>query len=270
MRFTNKLVGTIASLLLAGACADTSSTTSALSTGKDGGVQAGDCTLTQGFWKNHESAWPVASLKLGNLSYDKDELLEILRTPVKGNGLISLSHQLIAAKLNIAAGADDAAIASAIAAADAKIGNLIVGKDTLDTSAVSDLVGKLDGFNNGDTGPGHCGDTQTPPSCDTDHDGDCDGSGSGNDDEDDDDDDDDDHDCDGGLPPAVCGNGAVEDGEGCDDGNVVNLDGCSAVCQVEVPVCGNGVVETGEDCDDGNTTSGDGCSSVCVCDCPVH
>ncbi|MDI3281758.1 DUF4215 domain-containing protein [Polyangium sp. 15x6] len=29
------------------------------------------------------------------------------------------------------------------------------------------------------------------------------------------------------------------------------------------PVCGNGVVEIGEGCDDGNTTAGDGCSSTC-------
>lgn len=29
------------------------------------------------------------------------------------------------------------------------------------------------------------------------------------------------------------------------------------------PVCGNGVVESGEQCDDGNTTNGDGCSSAC-------
>lgn len=29
------------------------------------------------------------------------------------------------------------------------------------------------------------------------------------------------------------------------------------------PVCGNGTVEVGEDCDDGNTQSGDGCSAIC-------
>jgi len=29
------------------------------------------------------------------------------------------------------------------------------------------------------------------------------------------------------------------------------------------PVCGNGIIETGEECDDGNTISGDGCSSTC-------
>lgn len=30
------------------------------------------------------------------------------------------------------------------------------------------------------------------------------------------------------------------------------------------PVCGNGIVEEGENCDDGNTVSGDGCSADCI------
>ncbi|HZR83678.1 MAG TPA: thrombospondin type 3 repeat-containing protein [Candidatus Binatia bacterium] len=33
--------------------------------------------------------------------------------------------------------------------------------------------------------------------------------------------------------PAVCGNGTVENGEQCDDGNTVGGDGCSAVCGIE-------------------------------------
>jgi cysteine-rich repeat protein len=62
----------------------------------------------------------------------------------------------------------------------------------------------------------------------------------------------------------VCGNGIVEAGEECDDGNTDDGDGCSATCQDESsPVCGNGTVETGEDCDDGNTEDGDGCSATC-------
>ena len=32
---------------------------------------------------------------------------------------------------------------------------------------------------------------------------------------------------------------------------------------VVTPVCGNGIVESGEQCDDGNTQDGDGCSSTC-------
>ncbi len=35
------------------------------------------------------------------------------------------------------------------------------------------------------------------------------------------------------VSPAVCGNGTIEPGEGCDDGNTVSGDGCSATCQVE-------------------------------------
>jgi cysteine-rich repeat protein len=61
---------------------------------------------------------------------------------------------------------------------------------------------------------------------------------------------------------AVCGNGVIEAGEQCDDGNTANGDGCSSTCAIE-PVCGNGIVQAGEECDDGNTTSGDGCSSTC-------
>jgi cysteine-rich repeat protein len=73
-------------------------------------------------------------------------------------------------------------------------------------------------------------------------------------------------------PPPVCGNGVVEEGEQCDDGNTVDGDGCSANCTVETPppppCCGNGIVEQGETCDDGNTVDGDGCSSTCTIEVP--
>jgi cysteine-rich repeat protein len=59
-----------------------------------------------------------------------------------------------------------------------------------------------------------------------------------------------------------CGNGVIDPGEQCDDGNTVSGDGCSATCQRE-PRCGDGVVDPGEQCDDGNTVSGDGCSATC-------
>lgn len=37
----------------------------------------------------------------------------------------------------------------------------------------------------------------------------------------------------GGAP--VCGNGIQETGEGCDDGNTTNFDGCASTCQLETP-----------------------------------
>ncbi|MEO0460186.1 MAG: DUF4215 domain-containing protein [Myxococcota bacterium] len=95
---------------------------------------------------------------------------------------------------------------------------------------------------------------------------------------------------------AVCGNGNVEPGEGCDDGGLSDGDGCSSSCLVETgsscngaapgeigsascasgvcnpalvrcapaSVCGNGVVESGEGCDDGNTVAQDGCNTECL------
>ncbi len=64
------------------------------------------------------------------------------------------------------------------------------------------------------------------------------------------------------TPPPRCGNGTVEGAEACDDGNLVDGDGCSAACLVEP--CGNGALDPTEDCDDGNHASGDGCSATCT------
>ena len=62
--------------------------------------------------------------------------------------------------------------------------------------------------------------------------------------------------------PAICGDGIVDAGEACDDGNAMDGDGCSNMCTVDV--CGDGTVQDGESCDDGNQADGDGCSSACV------
>lgn len=73
----------------------------------------------------------------------------------------------------------------------------------------------------------------------------------------------------------MCGNGIVENGEECDDGNLISTDGCTATCQIQsttmpqppqptTPVCGNGTLEVGESCDDGNLRAGDGCSAQCI------
>ncbi len=59
-----------------------------------------------------------------------------------------------------------------------------------------------------------------------------------------------------------CGNGILDPGEQCDDGNTIDGDGCPATCQF-VTECGNGIFEPGEQCDDGNTVPGDGCDATC-------
>jgi hypothetical protein len=125
------------------------------------------CTYTQGYWKTHGpiptgnnvNEWPVAGLTLGTVAYTDLQLQSIFDTSAGGNGLITLAHQLIAAKLNIANGADGTSVAAAIAAADALIGGLVVppvGAGSLPPSATGSLTSTLDSFNNGLIGPGHC------------------------------------------------------------------------------------------------------------------
>ena len=160
-------------------------------------TEEGDCTLTQGYWKNHPTQWPVNSVALGNRTYTKAEALSVFAQPVSGNGLVSLAHQLLAAKLNVAAGATNA-VATEIAQADAMIGALVVppvGAGSLPTTQTAALAQALDDYNRGVTGPGHC-----------------DG---------------------GGSPDCTCGDGVVHAPEECDDGNTISGDGCNSLCRIE-------------------------------------
>ncbi|MEZ4367718.1 MAG: DUF4215 domain-containing protein [Kofleriaceae bacterium] len=66
----------------------------------------------------------------------------------------------------------------------------------------------------------------------------------------------------------TCGNGELDParGEVCDDGNLLDGDGCQASCQLAR--CGDGVLDLALDeaCDDGNRLDGDGCASDCASD----
>ncbi|HVP37721.1 MAG TPA: hypothetical protein VMS93_00910 [Candidatus Saccharimonadales bacterium] len=125
-------------------------------------ARVNNCTYTQGYWKNHPSAWPVTSLTLGTVTYNQSQLLSILGTPAGGNGLLILAHQVIAAKLDIAFGADPMVVSTTLTGADAMIGGLVVppvGGGYLSPSAVNSAANTLDDYNNGQIGPGHCGTT---------------------------------------------------------------------------------------------------------------
>ena len=63
------------------------------------------------------------------------------------------------------------------------------------------------------------------------------------------------------MTPGVCGDGVVDGGEACDDGNQVDGDACTNACAL--PGCGDGIQGPGEECDDGNVVDGDGCDASC-------
>ena len=77
------------------------------------------------------------------------------------------------------------------------------------------------------------------------------------------------------ITVTICGDGAVNFGEVCDDG-AVNNDGaysssillrrCNAVCTGYGPYCGDFVLQSyySETCDDGNNLDGDNCDALCI------
>lgn len=61
-----------------------------------------------------------------------------------------------------------------------------------------------------------------------------------------------------------CGDGNVDPGEVCDDGNVRAEGGCAADCSGTSALCGDGVVTPPERCDDTNRVDDDYCSNDCM------
>ncbi|MBI1826253.1 MAG: DUF4215 domain-containing protein [Planctomycetes bacterium] len=66
-----------------------------------------------------------------------------------------------------------------------------------------------------------------------------------------------------GCVATQCGDGVVQGGEQCDDGNANDNDACTNACTIAR--CGDGIVQTGvEECDDGNLNNNDACTNSCV------
>jgi len=55
---------------------------------------------SMGYWKNHPEAWPVNEIEIGNVTYSKEQALEILTHANARDATRMLAAQLIAAKLN--------------------------------------------------------------------------------------------------------------------------------------------------------------------------
>jgi hypothetical protein len=126
------------------------------------------CTLASTYWRVHgpgaptpyADLWPVESLTLGTVSYEADEVQDILAMSSETRGeLVGLAHELIAAKLNVAAGADPRAAAAVMRAADALIGSGDLRSARREGSAAHApaLTRALAEYNRGAAGPGGCG-----------------------------------------------------------------------------------------------------------------
>ncbi len=132
----------------------------------------GSCVSSMGYWKNHDEYIPqYLPISLGSgggktlVVTTKDQAKNVLGQSTYGspsNGITKVYAQLLAAKLNIARGADGSSIAATMAAADA----FLVTKNWQDWSSlpsatktqVTGWASTFEQYNTGGSGPAHCSD----------------------------------------------------------------------------------------------------------------
>lgn len=136
------------------------------------------CTNTIGYWKNWDGSGPQAdvvsallpitlgngggsSVVVSNTTMSHAILDMSYGGGAPSNGISKLMAQLLGAKLSIANGASNADVAATITAADTFLTSHSVGDWSSLSKAEKGMVNgwmtALDDFNNGITGPGHCG-----------------------------------------------------------------------------------------------------------------
>ena len=125
------------------------------------------CTFTQGYWKNHESAWPAPYsataqwLSTGHLvnNVTWDGILGL--SVAGGNSYMQLAHQWIAATLNAAGGQPvNPAVATALSLGGAWLTANTPSGNTVpfikNNAQANAWANTLDQFNNGFLGNPHC------------------------------------------------------------------------------------------------------------------
>jgi len=99
-------------------------------------ISAGPCPRTPGYWKNHLNDWPVNSLQVGCVTYNKTQLKNLLsnKTPngnqAANDASTNLAKFVIATQFNLLDGSQPGNIASVVATANQKLCQYPPGSNT--------------------------------------------------------------------------------------------------------------------------------------------
>lgn len=115
---------------------------------------AGTPTGTQGYWKNHLSAWPIDPVTVGGVTRSAADANNLMRRPPKGDKTWSMYRQLTAAVLNLANGSDPTCIQDTIDQANQWLIDNPLGSGVKSNSSAWQDMGDglhetLDAYNNG-------------------------------------------------------------------------------------------------------------------------
>ena len=109
-------------------------------------------TGTPGYWKNHPEAWPVATITVGGMTYNKAEAIAWLGKVGKDKTTTMFSS-LVPAMLNVLIGNDSSCVATTITAANAWMALYPVGSGVPASSSAwaqgEPLHQQMDAYNNG-------------------------------------------------------------------------------------------------------------------------
>ena len=114
----------------------------------------GTPTGTQGYWKNHLSAWPLDPITVGGVTRSAADANNLMKRPPKGDKTWSMYRQLTAAVLNVANGSDPSCIQDTIDDAnqwliDNPLGSGVKSSDPAWQDSGDALHETLDAYNNG-------------------------------------------------------------------------------------------------------------------------
>jgi hypothetical protein len=109
---------------------------------------------TQGYWKNHLSAWPGTTITVGGVTRTNADANNLMSRPPKGDQTWSMYRQLVAAILNVKIGGCATCIQSVIDAAnqwlmDHPVGSNVSASSTAWQGSGEDIHDTLDAYNNG-------------------------------------------------------------------------------------------------------------------------
>lgn len=143
--------------------AGTTEVSGAISAGKLGCVvifynsmvpdEPGECTRTPGYWKTHPDAWPVEEVTIGGTTWSKEDAIDLLWQPERGDKSKTLFRALVAAKLNEFNGTDVSCVSDEMSDADGWLAEYPVCSDVRGSSDAwkmgEPLYLTLDDYNNG-------------------------------------------------------------------------------------------------------------------------
>jgi len=104
--------------------------------------------------------WPLTSVTIGGVTYSKTQALFILAVWPWSDATYYVADELIAAKLNLAYGANSSTVAATVAAADSWLQSNPLGSNPSNPTRAQgvQLADVLDSFNEGRLGPPRCDD----------------------------------------------------------------------------------------------------------------